>query len=171
MGSSQTRTRTCVPCVGTRILNHCTTREVPRIKFWCQCFNSFFLTVSVCLTFLCLSLISAFWNHFNLFFLLTHILSMSPLSDICCNYFILVSRLIFYFLNVFWRKSWFWTSSVWHWSFFIFSSVEYSVIWMCQKHPILQLMGTWVVSSFYYYVQYCCEHSCTSLCVQVCKFL
>ena len=29
MGSSQTRDRTCVPCIGRRILNHCATREVP----------------------------------------------------------------------------------------------------------------------------------------------
>ena len=30
MGSSQTGDRTRVPCIGRRILNHCTTREVPR---------------------------------------------------------------------------------------------------------------------------------------------
>ena len=29
VGSSQTRTRTRVPCIGRRILNHCATREVP----------------------------------------------------------------------------------------------------------------------------------------------
>ena len=29
VGSSQTRDRTCVPCIGRWILNHCTTREVP----------------------------------------------------------------------------------------------------------------------------------------------
>ena len=29
VGSSQTRDRTCVPCIGRRILNHWTTREVP----------------------------------------------------------------------------------------------------------------------------------------------
>ena len=29
VGSSQARARTCVPCIGRRILNHCTTREVP----------------------------------------------------------------------------------------------------------------------------------------------
>ena len=29
MGSSRTRARTCVPCIGRRILNHCATREVP----------------------------------------------------------------------------------------------------------------------------------------------
>ena len=29
MGSSRTRARTCVPCIGRRILNHCTTREAP----------------------------------------------------------------------------------------------------------------------------------------------
>ena len=28
VGSSQTRARTCVPCIGRRILNHCATREV-----------------------------------------------------------------------------------------------------------------------------------------------
>ena len=27
VGSSQTRTRTCVPCIGRQILNHCATRE------------------------------------------------------------------------------------------------------------------------------------------------
>ena len=27
VGSSQTRARTCVPCIGRQILNHCTTRE------------------------------------------------------------------------------------------------------------------------------------------------
>ena len=29
-GSSQTRARTRVPCIGRQILNHCTTREAPR---------------------------------------------------------------------------------------------------------------------------------------------
>ena len=33
VGSSQTRARTRVPCIGRRILNHCTTREVPRTSF------------------------------------------------------------------------------------------------------------------------------------------
>ena len=31
VGSSRTRDRTCVPCIGRRILNHCTTREVPTL--------------------------------------------------------------------------------------------------------------------------------------------
>ena len=30
VGSSQTRARTLVPCIGRWILNHCATREVPR---------------------------------------------------------------------------------------------------------------------------------------------
>ena len=34
MGSSQTRARTRVPCIGRRMLNHCTTREVPLVNFW-----------------------------------------------------------------------------------------------------------------------------------------
>ena len=29
VGSSRTRARTCVPCAGRRILNHCATREAP----------------------------------------------------------------------------------------------------------------------------------------------
>ena len=33
VGSSQTRARTHVPCIGRQILNHCTTREAP-IKFF-----------------------------------------------------------------------------------------------------------------------------------------
>ena len=32
VGSSQTRARTRVPCIGRQILNHCATREVPKIK-------------------------------------------------------------------------------------------------------------------------------------------
>ena len=31
MGSSQTRARTRVPCIGRRILNHCATREAPEL--------------------------------------------------------------------------------------------------------------------------------------------
>ena len=33
MGSSRNRARTCVPCIGRRILNHCTTREAPKPSF------------------------------------------------------------------------------------------------------------------------------------------
>ena len=33
VGSSQTRARTRVPCIGRRILNHCTTREAPCVTF------------------------------------------------------------------------------------------------------------------------------------------
>ena len=32
VGSSQTRARTRVSCIGRWILNHCTTREVPKIS-------------------------------------------------------------------------------------------------------------------------------------------
>ena len=31
VGSSRTRARTRVPCIGRRILNHCTTWEVPLV--------------------------------------------------------------------------------------------------------------------------------------------
>ena len=33
VGSSRARAPTCVPCIGRRILNHCTTREVPKFPF------------------------------------------------------------------------------------------------------------------------------------------
>ena len=33
VGSSQTRARTRVPCIGRQILNHCATREAPRLMF------------------------------------------------------------------------------------------------------------------------------------------
>ena len=36
-GSSQTRARTRVPCIGRQILNHCATREAPNMWY----FNSF----------------------------------------------------------------------------------------------------------------------------------
>ena len=34
VGSSQTRARTCVPCISRQILNHCATREAPNSKFY-----------------------------------------------------------------------------------------------------------------------------------------
>ena len=36
VGSSRTRARTCVPCIGRWILNHCATREVPGTDSWIQ---------------------------------------------------------------------------------------------------------------------------------------
>ena len=48
MGSSWTRARTHVPCIGRRILNHCTTREALLVFFFCfvffniYCFAYFF---------------------------------------------------------------------------------------------------------------------------------
>ena len=40
VGSSQTRARTCVPCIGRQILNHCATRET-RLSFFLMFFLSF----------------------------------------------------------------------------------------------------------------------------------
>ena len=34
VGSSQTRARTRVPCIGRQILNHCATREAPELFFF-----------------------------------------------------------------------------------------------------------------------------------------
>ena len=36
VGSSQTRARTHVPCIGRQILNHCATREAQEIFFYCH---------------------------------------------------------------------------------------------------------------------------------------
>ena len=35
VGSSQTTTQNCVPCIGRWILNHCATREAPLIQLLC----------------------------------------------------------------------------------------------------------------------------------------
>ena len=43
VGSSGTRARTCVPCTGRRILNHCATREAPDTHFLIQISNSYSL--------------------------------------------------------------------------------------------------------------------------------
>ena len=47
VGSSRTRARTHVPCIGRWILNHCATREVPSARFWIRL--GFFLILS-CMT-------------------------------------------------------------------------------------------------------------------------
>ena len=39
MGSSQTRDRTCVPCIGRRILTHCITRDVQWDALRCYLVN------------------------------------------------------------------------------------------------------------------------------------
>ena len=44
VGSSWTRTRTHVPCIGRRILNHCATREAPQGFFYYYFLNGFFGT-------------------------------------------------------------------------------------------------------------------------------
>ena len=41
MGSSWTRARTCVPCIGWRILNLCTTREASQFLFFLNLFYLF----------------------------------------------------------------------------------------------------------------------------------
>ena len=50
VGSSRTRDRTCVPCIGRQILNHWTTREVPFSEHFkvttCRCFSKLILRVT-----------------------------------------------------------------------------------------------------------------------------
>ena len=43
LGSSQTRAQTHVPCIGRRILNHCTTKEAPRLLFFFNFIYLFYL--------------------------------------------------------------------------------------------------------------------------------
>ena len=45
VGSSQTRARTCVPCIGRQILNHCATREAQELDSY-SCF--FVQSVVIC---------------------------------------------------------------------------------------------------------------------------
>ena len=40
VGSSRTRARTHVPCIGRWILNHCATREAPLVSYCCKIFHS-----------------------------------------------------------------------------------------------------------------------------------
>ena len=47
VGSSRTRARTCVSCIGRQILNHCTTREVPVYLFYSSVFFSFSYSLRV----------------------------------------------------------------------------------------------------------------------------
>ena len=48
VGSSQTRTRTRVPCIGRQILNHCATREAPQVYFFKLTFiTAFFLHIYI----------------------------------------------------------------------------------------------------------------------------
>ena len=49
VGSSQTRARTCVPCIGRRILNHRATREAPDAIFISFVFLCFVYRFSVLL--------------------------------------------------------------------------------------------------------------------------
>ena len=46
VGSSQTRARTRVSCIGRQILNHCATREAPVYFFPCFCLLLFYLIYS-----------------------------------------------------------------------------------------------------------------------------
>ena len=45
VGSSQTRARTHVPCIGRQILNHCTTREAPTSFFFIMEFSALNIAV------------------------------------------------------------------------------------------------------------------------------
>ena len=65
VGSSWTRARTRVPCIGQRILNHCTTREAPTASF----FLIFFFFFWLCWVFVSvrgLSLVAASGGHSSL---------------------------------------------------------------------------------------------------------
>ena len=88
VGSSQTRARTRVSCIGRQILNHCTTREALIFPFWIQliCYEVDWADLesrSQILTFLFLSLLDWVqdlevckgWRNFGFFFL-----ALRPLS-------------------------------------------------------------------------------------------
>ena len=46
VGSPRTRIPTGVPCIGRRILNHCTTREVPSKSYSCKLIERYFKSIS-----------------------------------------------------------------------------------------------------------------------------
>ena len=45
--SSQTRARTCVPCIGRQTLNHCATREDPVLAFFKNIFDDYLIIILV----------------------------------------------------------------------------------------------------------------------------
>ena len=113
MGSSQTRDRTCVPCIGRRIPNHCATREVQhpflkRLSF--LCFIAFApLSKSQLAVFIWIY----FWDLYSILLIYLSILSPIPQSWLLQ-------------LN---SKSWSWIASVLQlcssilcWQFWVFAS-------------------------------------------------
>ena len=65
VGSSQTRARTRVPCIGRQILNHCATREAPRL-----CFCMWLL-------------LHLSWHHLLIRLPFLYGTAFAPLSNIC----------------------------------------------------------------------------------------
>ena len=68
VGSSQTRARTRVPCIGRQILNHCATREAPSCTFFDKCtekciYPSSIQNNAITLKLLCASLCSPLLTH------------------------------------------------------------------------------------------------------------
>ena len=64
MESSRTRAQTRVPCIGRRILNHCTTREVPRLLLIKKKQNRYFKLRNLVLFYVWEDArVWAHWNH------------------------------------------------------------------------------------------------------------
>ena len=64
VGSSQTRARTHVPCIGRQILNHCATREALKLYLIYFYFKKFFILIKFLFYFICFFFFSFFFSPF-----------------------------------------------------------------------------------------------------------
>ena len=72
VGSSQTRARTRVPCIGRQILNHCATREAPYVSIFKELILALLALASASLFFI--SLIYTLIYYFVIYFLGVYVL-------------------------------------------------------------------------------------------------
>ena len=97
VGSSQTRARTRVPCIGRWTLNHCATREALKLHLivrQCESFSSFPFFIFLSFLSFLLLVFSFFYPLFFSSFICLSLLSLSCL-------FLSLSCFIFYFYSFF----------------------------------------------------------------------
>ena len=145
VGSSQTRARTRVPCIGRRILNHWTTREVLIVVLICtSLMNNVVKYLFMCFLDICKSSLEKYlfislpvFKLGCLFIIKSslYILDTSPLLDIIwfANIFFPFCRLSFHFFGgVFWSRQVFNFDEVQFYLFFSFVAYAFGVI---SKNP------------------------------------
>ena len=121
VGSSWTRDRTHVPCIGRWILNHWTTREVPSLQFFVLKFSNYRNMKGI-----------IWWIHIHL-----HLDSSAIMSS--CFFFLSFKNLYFDELFVSWRNVYLKVRITFLKFYFIFNfTILYWFchisIWICHRH-------------------------------------